>query len=146
MSGERPGRRPCGTAAHPDEQSFHEEPRGRCGPRDPRPSGHEGQEADKGHQFGWHERRHAGILPRVTTPELTEELSTEAMARAEKVACPPANHRCSALPDPVQEARTTCTSKGRCKIGWILANSGRDSWDVWLDVQAGEGRLRRRTD
>ena len=26
----------------------------------------------------------------------------------------------------------------------IVANTGRDSWDVWLDVHTGEGRLRRR--
>jgi hypothetical protein len=34
----------------------------------------------------------------------------------------------------------------RCQIGWIVANGGRDSWDVWLDVHTGEGSLRRRTD
>jgi hypothetical protein len=28
-------------------------------------------------------------------------------------------------------------------FGWILASSGRDSWDVWLDLHTGEGRLRR---
>jgi hypothetical protein len=28
-------------------------------------------------------------------------------------------------------------------IGWIVANAGRDSWDVWLEVHTGEGRLRR---
>jgi hypothetical protein len=30
--------------------------------------------------------------------------------------------------------------------GWIVANGGRDSWDVWLDLYTGEGRLRRRVD
>jgi hypothetical protein len=83
----------------------------------------------------------------MTVPELTEELIAEGMARAERVACQ-GHARCFALPDPLAEAGTTCTPKGRCLIGGtrrvILANSGRESWDVWLDVQTGEGRLQRR--
>src|SRR3954452_25350116 len=74
---------------------------------------------------------------------LTEEMIAEGMARAEKVACRPGDHRCYALPYDVESARQTCTPKGRCKIGWIVAISGRDIWDVWLDVHTGEGRLRR---
>jgi hypothetical protein len=31
-------------------------------------------------------------------------------------------------------------------VGWIVANSVRESWDVWLDVRTGEGRLRRQRD
>ena len=79
-------------------------------------------------------------------PELTDDLIAEAMTRAEKVACSPGNDRCYALPDPVPAARKSCTPKGRCCIGWIIANSGRDAWDIWLDVHTGEGRLRRRKD
>ncbi len=52
----------------------------------------------------------------------------------------------SRFPDPLEDARASCTPKRRCRLGWILADSGRDSWDVWLDVQTGEGRLRRRKD
>jgi hypothetical protein len=78
--------------------------------------------------------------------ELTEERIAEAMARAEKVACRPGDDRCYPLPYGLEEARASCTPKGRCKVGWIVANAGRDSWDVWLDVHTGEGRLRRRTD
>jgi hypothetical protein len=80
------------------------------------------------------------------TPALTEEQITEAMARAEKVACRPADHRCYPLPYSAAEAQKTCTPKGRCKVGWIVANAGRESWDVWLDLHTGEGRLRRCTD
>jgi hypothetical protein len=69
------------------------------------------------------------------TPELTEERIAEAMARAAKVACRPGDARCYPLPYGVVEARKTCTPKGRCLIGWIVANAGRDS---------GEGRLWRR--
>lgn len=67
----------------------------------------------------------------------------EAMARAEKVACSPGESRCYVFPDTLAEARATCTPKGRCCIGWIVANGGRDSWVVWLDLHTGEGRLRR---
>lgn len=71
------------------------------------------------------------------------EAIAEGMAWAEKVACRPGNHRCYPLHYDVKSAHQTCTPKGRCKIGWIVANNGRDSWDVWLDVHIGEGRLRR---
>ena len=70
----------------------------------------------------------------------------EGMTRAEKVAGDPFNARCFAFPDPLKEARKTCTPKGRCKIGWIVAEGGRTSYDVWLDVHTREGRLRREQD
>jgi hypothetical protein len=82
----------------------------------------------------------------MTTPELTEERIAEAMARAEKAACRPGDNRCLALPYDVASALATCTPKGRCKVGWIVANAGRDAWDVWLDLHTGEGRLRRQVD
>jgi hypothetical protein len=78
------------------------------------------------------------------TRELTEDVIAEATARAERVACQPGDDRCYAFPHRLVDARASCTSKGRCKVGWIVANSGRDSWDVWLNVYTGEGRLRRR--
>jgi hypothetical protein len=46
------------------------------------------------------------------TPELTEERITEAMARAEKVACRPGDGRCYAFPDRLSDARETCTLEG----------------------------------
>ena len=85
--------------------------------------------------------------PTMTTPELTEERIAEAMARAEKVACRPGDDRCYALPYSVAEARTTCTPKGRCKVGLDRGQRGAgDAWDVWLDLHTGEGRLRRQRD
>ena len=58
--------------------------------------------------------------------------------------------RCYPLPDRLEDVRASCTPKGQCRVGGtrrvILANSGRDSWDVWLDRETGEGRLQRRTD
>jgi hypothetical protein len=65
------------------------------------------------------------------------------MARAEKVACRPDDDRCYPFPDPLDAARATCTPKGRCKMDQIVAESGREAWDVWLDVTTGEGRLKR---
>jgi hypothetical protein len=31
-------------------------------------------------------------------------------------------------------------------VGWIIAEGGRSSFDVWLDLHTGEGRLRRRVE
>jgi hypothetical protein len=84
------------------------------------------------------------------TPELSEEAIAEALARAEKVACRPGDQQCYPFPHRLVDARPSCTLKGRCKVGGtrrvIVANSGRDSWDVWLDIHTGEGRLRRQRD
>ena len=76
-------------------------------------------------------------------PTLTDEMITDAMARAEKVACTPGDERCLELPYDAESARSTCTPKGRCEIGWIVADAGRKAWDVWLDTRTGEGRLRK---
>src|SRR5829696_6925358 len=52
---------------------------------------------------------------------------TLAITRAEKVACTPGDQRCLPLPYDVEGALATCTPKGRCKVGWIVANAGRDA-------------------
>jgi hypothetical protein len=80
----------------------------------------------------------------MTDLKLTQAMIDDGMARAERAACTPGDGRCYVFPDPLDEARQTCTPKGRCLSGWIVANGGRDSWDVWLDVHSGQGRLRRR--
>jgi hypothetical protein len=83
------------------------------------------------------------------TPELTEELIAEGMARAKKVACR-GEGRCFAMPHILPDALATCTPKGRCTVGGtrrvIVTNGGREAYDVWLDVHTGEGHLRRRRD
>jgi hypothetical protein len=79
------------------------------------------------------------------TPELTEELIATAMAKADARVCV-GNPRCFALPDPVHAARETCTPKGRCKVGWIVGQGGRESWDVWLEVATGLVKLIRQAD
>jgi hypothetical protein len=68
---------------------------------------------------------------------LTQELIAEAMARAEKGACRPGDDRCYAIPNRLKDAKGSCTPKGRCKIGWIVADAGRKAWDVWLDLHKG---------
>ena len=75
---------------------------------------------------------------------LTEQMIADAMARAEKLACAPGDTRCLPLPDDIQGAESTRTPKGRCKVGWIVADAARKAWDVWLDVHTGGGRLQRR--
>jgi hypothetical protein len=79
-------------------------------------------------------------------PERSEKVIAEAMARAEKVACRPGDGRCYAFPDRLVDALATCTPKGRCKVGWIISKGGRESWDVWLDLETGEGRLWRQAE
>jgi hypothetical protein len=73
--------------------------------------------------------------------ELTEEMIAEGLAHAEKVACALGDHRCLPLPHLLSDARASCAPKGRCKFGWIVANAGREAWDVWLDIHIGERRL-----
>jgi len=79
-------------------------------------------------------------------PDLTEERIAKEMARAEKVACRPRDGRCYAFPDRLADALTTCTLKGRCKVGWIVSHGGRESWDVWLDLHTDEARLQHQRD
>jgi hypothetical protein len=55
------------------------------------------------------------------------------MAKADARVCV-GSDRCYAFPDRLQDARTSCTPKGRCKVGWIVSRGGRESFDVWLEV------------
>jgi hypothetical protein len=73
-------------------------------------------------------------------PELTEDLITAAMAKADARVCV-GSDRCFAFPDRLEDARETCTPKGRCKVGWIVGKGGRESWDVWLEVGSGLVKL-----
>jgi hypothetical protein len=68
--------------------------------------------------------------------ELTEELITAAMAKADARVCV-GSDRCFAFPDRLEDALACCTLNGRCKVGWILRMSGHESWDVWLEVSSG---------
>ena len=76
----------------------------------------------------------------MTGPKLTEELIAAAMAKADARVCP-GNPRCYPFPGRLEDARESCTSKGRCKVGWIVRASGRESWDVWLEVSTGLVKL-----
>jgi hypothetical protein len=78
----------------------------------------------------------ATVRPALTEPELTEEMITAAMAKADARVCVgPA--RCYAFPDRLEDARETGTPKGRCPVGWIIRAGGRESWNVWLEVAMG---------
>ena len=72
--------------------------------------------------------------------ELTDQLIAAAMAKADARVCV-GSDRCFAFPDRVEDARQTCTSKGRCTVGWIVSRGGRESWDVWLEVRTGLVKL-----
>lgn len=69
----------------------------------------------------------------------------EGVARTKKVPSAPREARGYLFPGSLEDARETCTPKGRCLIGWIVANSGHGSRDECLDIHIGEGRPRPRT-
>jgi hypothetical protein len=76
-----------------------------------------------------------------TEPQLTEAMITAAMAKADARVCVPGDNRCYAFPYDLAGAQATCTPKGRCKVGWVVRKSGRESWDVWLEVSTGLVKL-----
>jgi hypothetical protein len=75
-------------------------------------------------------------------PELTDELIDAGLERARRAVCGPLKERCSAFNYGVDEARKRCMPNGRCAIGWLSRDNGRQAWDAWLDLRMGEGRLR----
>ena len=77
--------------------------------------------------------------------ELTEAMIAAAMAKADRRVCI-GSDRCIAFPDRLDDARATCTPKGRCKVGWIVSRGGRESFDVWLEVSTGLVKLSPQTD
>ena len=81
----------------------------------------------------------------MTEPELTDEMIEAAMTKADARACPPGGQCCYPLPYSAVEARTTCTSKGRCTVGWVVRAGGRESWDAWLEVSTELVELVRQT-
>ena len=57
-----------------------------------------------------------GAMPEA---ELTEAMIAAAMATADARVCV-GSDRCYAFPDRLEDARTTCTPKGRCKVGSMV--------------------------
>jgi hypothetical protein len=81
----------------------------------------------------------------MTPLELTEELITAAMTKADRRVCV-GSDRCYAFPDRLEDARASCTAKGRCKVGWIVSRGGRESFDVSLEVRTRLVKLIRQTE
>ena len=77
--------------------------------------------------------------------ELTEEMIAAAIAKADARVCV-GSDRCFALPHRLEDARATCTPKGRCKVGLIVSRGGRESHDVWLEERTGMVKLVAQTD
>jgi len=73
--------------------------------------------------------------------ELTEAMIAAAMAKADARVCVPGDQPCYPFPYDLAGAQATCTAKGRCKVGWVVRASGRESWDVWLEVGTGLVKL-----
>jgi hypothetical protein len=72
--------------------------------------------------------------------ELTEDMITAAMAKADARVCI-GSDRCFAFPHRLEDARQTCTPKGRCKVGRIVSRGGRESFDIWLEMATGLVKL-----
>ena len=83
------------------------------------------------------------MLPRMSASDiaLTHELIRKAMLRAEQAVCPPADQRCFGFPYDAKAALARRTPAGWCAIGWVAADSGRETWTAWFNVATGEGRL-----
>ncbi len=82
----------------------------------------------------------------MTEPALTGEMIAAAMAKAEACFCPPGDQRCYAFPYDAEGAQEMCTPKGRCKVGWVVRASGREVFDVWLEVSTGLVKLIRQAE
>jgi hypothetical protein len=106
------------------------------------PGENEGQEPSNGQECGGQDPRHGGILPRMNDLDLTDDQIDAALERARLAVCSPLEDRCYAFSYGAEHARTRCTPQGRCCIGWVQRDNGREAWEAWLDLRTGEGRLR----
>jgi hypothetical protein len=77
--------------------------------------------------------------------ERTEEKIAAAMAKADARVWI-GSDRCCALSHRLEDARETRISKERGTVGWIVGRGGRESFDVWLEVATGLGKLIRQAD
>ena len=74
-------------------------------------------------------------------PELTEAMIETAMSKAEGRTCVAGDTCCYAFAYGLAAARASCTATGRCKVGWVVRDTGREGWDVWLEVATGSVKL-----
>ena len=76
--------------------------------------------------------------------EITEEMIAAAMAKADRRVYV-GSDRCYAFPDRLEDARASCTPPGalhgRGTRRVIVSRSGRESFDVWLEVRTGLVKL-----
>jgi hypothetical protein len=77
--------------------------------------------------------------------DLTEAMITAAMTKADARVCV-GSDRCYAFPHRLDDARETCTPKGRCKVGWVVSKGGRECHNAWLEVSSGLVKLIRQAD
>ena len=68
--------------------------------------------------------------------DLTDEKIAAALAKADKPTWV-GSDRYFAVPHRLEDARQSCTPKGRCKVGWVITKGGRESYDIWLEVRTG---------
>jgi hypothetical protein len=65
------------------------------------------------------------------------------MERAQNAICPTLDDTCYGLAFDAAQSFAERIPKGWCLIGWVVRDSGRESWDAGYNVFTKEGRLRR---
>ena len=60
----------------------------------------------------------------MTEMDLTQEMIADGMRGAEKVACRLGDPRCYPFPDPVEDARATCTRRGTARLARFSPRAG----------------------
>jgi hypothetical protein len=50
------------------------------------------------------------------------------------------------FPHPLDDARASCDKHHRCRVGWLMRDAGRESFEILLDLTTGQARLWRHRD
>jgi hypothetical protein len=82
----------------------------------------------------------------VSVPILTDDLIAATLKEAELKVCPPGDARCVALPYTAEQALGTLDDEGWVTIGWVQADSGRQSWDVLFHLDTAKTRHSKQVD
>jgi DnaJ domain len=74
-------------------------------------------------------------------PGLTEGNFRRVMRWGKRTLCPPEGAGCRGTVWDYERTRGLCTWRGLCKVGYI-ERGYRETWEVWIEGDTGQGRLR----
>ncbi len=84
------------------------------------------------------------LLGPMTTATLTEELIAAAMERAAtRLRAVESAQRLTLMPSRPEDALATLSADGWAEIGVMVDPDHSHDWRAWLNVESGEGRLRK---